>query len=300
MALSDIRSAQTTSYAALLGRMQQAVEGPPSASASMTPDSFVRTGGGTYTVQPGDTLSGIARRMLGDGNLWRSLFNANRGVISDPNRIYPGQVLALPESAAQPIAQPAPPPESPVPPAAPQPPATSLLSLFHQIVEGYRAAKLNHLTAERIKQLGESDKQAFFAALRPAAEQAEIQYGVPAAVTLAQVALESGWGQHSIAGYNLFGIKGHGPAGTVRLPTHEVINGQYVGVEANFAMYHSYAEAVTEHGKLFHNGYYNRAITEYQRDRDPRAFARNINGIYATAPDYASKLIGIMNDYQLA
>lgn len=48
----------------------------------------------TYTVQSGDTLSGIAQKLgLGD---WRRLYEANAGVIGgDPNKIYPGQVLEV-------------------------------------------------------------------------------------------------------------------------------------------------------------------------------------------------------------
>jgi nucleoid-associated protein YgaU len=49
----------------------------------------------TYTVQPGDTLSGIAAAYGLDG--WQRLYDANAGVIGgDPNRIYPGQVLVVP------------------------------------------------------------------------------------------------------------------------------------------------------------------------------------------------------------
>jgi LysM domain. len=49
----------------------------------------------TYTVQSGDTLSGIAQK-LGLGG-WQALYQANAGVIGgDPNKIYPGQVLVLP------------------------------------------------------------------------------------------------------------------------------------------------------------------------------------------------------------
>jgi len=51
--------------------------------------------GRTYTVQPGDTLSGIATTFGLDG--WQRLYEANAGVIGgDPNRIYPGQVLVVP------------------------------------------------------------------------------------------------------------------------------------------------------------------------------------------------------------
>jgi LysM domain len=48
-----------------------------------------------YTVQSGDTPSGIAAAFGLDG--WQRLYEINRGTIGgDPNRIYPGQVLAIP------------------------------------------------------------------------------------------------------------------------------------------------------------------------------------------------------------
>ena len=50
----------------------------------------------TYTVQPGDTLSGIAQEQLGDAGRWPEIFVLNRGSIRDPDRIFPGQILILP------------------------------------------------------------------------------------------------------------------------------------------------------------------------------------------------------------
>jgi LysM repeat protein len=50
----------------------------------------------TYTVRPGDTLSGIARQQLGDANRWPEIFVLNRSIISHRDRISPGQVFALP------------------------------------------------------------------------------------------------------------------------------------------------------------------------------------------------------------
>jgi nucleoid-associated protein YgaU len=49
-----------------------------------------------YIVQSGDTLSSIAREKLGDANRWPEIFALNRDVISNPDRILPGQVLVLP------------------------------------------------------------------------------------------------------------------------------------------------------------------------------------------------------------
>ena len=61
------------------------------------------TGGGkeapaarTYTVKPGDTLSGIAKTHMGDANAYMKIFEANRDQLTDPNLIKPGQVLKLP------------------------------------------------------------------------------------------------------------------------------------------------------------------------------------------------------------
>lgn len=49
-----------------------------------------------YTVQPGNTLWGIAQSKLGSGYDWQELYNWNRGVIgNNPNLIYPGEVLSL-------------------------------------------------------------------------------------------------------------------------------------------------------------------------------------------------------------
>jgi nucleoid-associated protein YgaU len=51
----------------------------------------------TYTVQAGDTLSGIAKRFLGNANEYMEIFNANRDQLSDPDKIQPGQVLKIPQ-----------------------------------------------------------------------------------------------------------------------------------------------------------------------------------------------------------
>ena len=50
----------------------------------------------TYTVKSGDTLSGIAKQQLGDGNAYMKIFEANRDQLSDPDKIKPGQVLKIP------------------------------------------------------------------------------------------------------------------------------------------------------------------------------------------------------------
>ena len=50
----------------------------------------------TYTIEKGDTLSKIAKEQLGSANAWKQIFEANRDVLEDPDRIFPGQVIKLP------------------------------------------------------------------------------------------------------------------------------------------------------------------------------------------------------------
>jgi nucleoid-associated protein YgaU len=49
-----------------------------------------------YTVQPGDTLSKIAKEQYGDARKYMKIFEANRPLLKDPNKIYPGQMLRIP------------------------------------------------------------------------------------------------------------------------------------------------------------------------------------------------------------
>lgn len=50
----------------------------------------------TYTVKQGDTLWAIAKKCLGNGSRYTEIYNLNKNKISNPNLIYPGQVLTLP------------------------------------------------------------------------------------------------------------------------------------------------------------------------------------------------------------
>jgi nucleoid-associated protein YgaU len=52
-----------------------------------------------YTVKSGDTLSKIAKEQLGDAKKYPILFEENRPMLSDPDEIYPGQVLRIPRAA---------------------------------------------------------------------------------------------------------------------------------------------------------------------------------------------------------
>ncbi|WNW12444.1 peptidoglycan-binding protein LysM [Pseudomonas sp. DTU_2021_1001937_2_SI_NGA_ILE_001] len=62
------------------------------------------SGGGTpepqprfVTVKSGDTLGGIARAVYGDAGQFQKIFKANQPMLKSPDRIYPGQVLRIPD-----------------------------------------------------------------------------------------------------------------------------------------------------------------------------------------------------------
>jgi len=50
-----------------------------------------------YTVVSGDTLGGIAKKQYGDASKYPVIFEANKPMLTDPNKIYPGQVLRIPQ-----------------------------------------------------------------------------------------------------------------------------------------------------------------------------------------------------------
>ena len=49
-----------------------------------------------YTVAKGDTLSAIAKSQYGNANEYMKIFEANKPMLSNPDKIYPGQVLRIP------------------------------------------------------------------------------------------------------------------------------------------------------------------------------------------------------------
>ena len=48
-----------------------------------------------HTVEKGDTLWAVAQKTLGDGNRYNEIFEANKPMLSHPDKIYPGQVLRI-------------------------------------------------------------------------------------------------------------------------------------------------------------------------------------------------------------
>ncbi len=49
-----------------------------------------------YTIQPGDSLSKIAKKFYGNAGDWQKIYNANKDKIKNPDMIYPGQKIVIP------------------------------------------------------------------------------------------------------------------------------------------------------------------------------------------------------------
>jgi peptidoglycan hydrolase FlgJ len=143
---------------------------------------------------------------------------------------------------------------------------------------------------------------AFIDSIRPHAERAAKQLGVPAEAIMAQAALETGWGKRvpthadGTPSHNFFGIKAHGgwDGGRLVKTTHEHLGGRMQKVSAEFRSYDSVGEAFDDYARFLQsNPRYAEAL---RRGDDAAGFARGLQEAgYATDPAYASKLLKLMS-----
>jgi len=137
-----------------------------------------------------------------------------------------------------------------------------------------------------------------------AAVNIQLQYNLPAAAITAQACLETGYGEKVCTdlhtgqySYNLFNIKGEGPAGSVLVITTEYYRGVKKRVLARFRAYNNFDESYADYVLLISQDRY--APCRKAGD-DPDEYARQLYACgYATDPNYPSKLIIIMDRYGL-
>lgn len=73
-----------------VGSIRAVAQGASATASTPTPETI------PYVVQEGDTLWLIAETTYSDGALWPVIFEANRDVLDDPDRIQPDQLLRVP------------------------------------------------------------------------------------------------------------------------------------------------------------------------------------------------------------
>lgn len=153
------------------------------------------------------------------------------------------------------------------------------------------------------------DQKHFIDLVAPMAQETHRKYRVPASVTIAQAALESGWGGSVLAvqAKALFGIK-YGNKwnenlspyvkGSYSVVSTEFINGQWVNIESPFCAYSSWNDSILDHGPfLLRPVYANAFLPTVVTSND---FARAIHTAgYATDPAYSDKLISLMKTHNL-
>jgi len=147
--------------------------------------------------------------------------------------------------------------------------------------------------------LGQDSGQ-FVSRLSIPAQVASQNSGISHQLIVAQAALESGWGQREIPtadgkqSFNLFGIKAGGSwsGPTTDITTTEYTNGVAKKVQASFRVYGSYVEAITDYVKLLTN---NPRYAQVTAAGTPEQAAHALQAAgYATDPNYASKLVNVI------
>lgn len=146
----------------------------------------------------------------------------------------------------------------------------------------------------------------FVARLSMPARAASEQSGIPHQLIVAQAALESGWGQREILtadgtpSYNLFGIKagGNWKGPVTEITTTEFEQGVAKKVKAKFRVYDSYFSAIADYVKLLTNNPRYASVAEAST---PEQAAHELQRAgYATDPQYASKLVSVIQQMKHA
>jgi flagellar protein FlgJ len=138
----------------------------------------------------------------------------------------------------------------------------------------------------------------FLSLLLPAAQACQREFGVPASITLAQAAQETGWGSR-VKANNLFGVKAdsswNGPVAV--FVTHEHEGGKDVEITAKFRLYKSWGDSIRDHAQFLQQ---NDRYKPCFREPTAAGFARALQAAgYATDPHYADALIAIINGRNL-
>ncbi len=166
-----------------------------------------------------------------------------------------------------------------------------------------RAQSLPKLMLTRPAARPTIDQSQFISRVGPLARRFRATIGLPPSLVTAMAINETGWGSSelSLRANNYFGIKadvGPGTAGYVVYDTREVINGRVVLVRAPFRAYRSLEECMQDLAAFLHEN--PRYDTLWAHAAEPRASAVSLSQAgYATDPDWADKLIGLIDDFGL-
>ena len=230
----------------------------------------------------------IMRQMPGDGGPLPLAADDRVEATSSPRRV--AQAAAAVEDSPQAVLG--------VPATAPGDPATPARVVLGRVVDDDFAevGRIERATARW------QQPQQFIADILPAARAAAAKLGVSAELLVAQSALETGWGKHTMkfddgrSSYNLFGIKA-GPewrGAALKRNSLEFRDGLLHNEVSRFRAYDSPRASLGDYVHFITtNPRYEAALAQAG---DDRAYIRAIHDAgYATDPAYADKVIGILD-----
>lgn len=178
----------------------------------------------------------------------------------------------------------------------------AIVAIFVVSFFGYR--RYVQYKSETQVEMVQQEHSTFVKKVAPYAVTLGKQYGVLPSITIAQAILESDWGTSTLASQynNYFGIKGTDPSNTKLLETKEYTNGQWVTINGRFRVYSDFRESMRDHTKLLVNGttWNSQQYQQVLQSKDyiDAAVALQTDG-YATDPGYTSKIIRIIQKYNL-
>jgi flagellum-specific peptidoglycan hydrolase FlgJ len=148
------------------------------------------------------------------------------------------------------------------------------------------------------------NKMDFIKELVPHAQRIQEKYHILPSLIIAQACLESNFGKSGLAqkGKNLFGIKGSYNGQSVTMRTHEYERGKKVWVDAAFRKYPSWYDSLEDLSKLYINGVswdQNKYKLIIGETNYIMACKKVQECGYCTDPNYAAKLIQIIEKYNL-
>lgn len=173
-----------------------------------------------------------------------------------------------------------------------------------------QAIQSEQIRQEQLQRRQEQEKlirqrKAFIKKIGPIAKQVDKSYDLLPSITIAQACLESNYGQSDLSQKynNLFGVKGTNPNTSAILTTKEYVKGKWINVKARFQIYDSYEASIRAHARLFQNGtsWNHKQYQHVLAAKDYRKQAKAlVTDGYATDPNYADKLINLIEQYGLA
>lgn len=150
----------------------------------------------------------------------------------------------------------------------------------------------------------DTSSEDFIEALASHAESIQRRHGLLPSIIIGQAILESNWGESQLSSQynNLFGMKAYGDGEKVSLKTKEFTGEKWIEIEADFKVYPNWEASMDDHAALFVNGVtWNTNLYQdvlLANDYQQAATALQVAG-YATDPDYASKVIDVIERYNL-